>query len=1044
MKVKRKRVACLAMFLAFLTVLMTIWSSLLSIPAMAAETEKPYYTITVSSTDHGDIEVDQNAVLQAGNQILLTVKADDGYKLSSLAVTGENEKTISVTDCDGNEVTGDYPDALQLCMPESNVTIEAQFVSENVSGETITESDTANEEKATPSDSNQDMVDSVIGNTLDAIGTNVPFAVTMNNAERSMARAASPLTLTKYEKQFACYHGNGDWDCTESYLKIGDTVAWCIEPAIDIGSSGGSYSLNSDAMTWLKNRYGWSYAKIMNLSKAVYLAKDYYGSDWLCNYVLVQNLIWKEVDANGRYVLTNGAHKTSHVCGHLDTKAKVDEAVQNVWSRFYSYNTLPSFDKKTVYGTAGQSIWVQDDNVVVGQTSFICPSNVWISKGQNNNGIWINSNSSMAGKTDVIRFYKNAIPNSSEAFLVYTRTGYQSVTTWSGTMNPTYGGLRVVFNRSSYIQAHYKAREKVSPSMDLYISKKDCDTDESLAGAKFEIYMDDQKMATVTSDQDGKAVYHWRGAEVWTDYVEATEPVASYSGWNSAYQKAKKSVQDSLATKVEELKTQTTHTWKVVEIEAPYSYKINPQEFEQTYDLTTHAIEVTITDEKDAGYIQLKKESSNPDLTENNSCYSLAGAEYGVYDSREDALNDTNRLTTLVTDASGNTNKVWVKRGRKYVKELKASQGYLICDGSVDDSDNGIHGITLTDENTIDNPGIVHCVEPVGTDPFDLALNKMDVNTGGAAQGIASLAGGIFEVTYYTNINAKTDGTPARTWYFKTNEDGKLSCQNENSLVASMDLDGKTVTSDALYKDSDGKTIVYPIGTYHIKEVSAPKYYQKIGTMRFIQNTTDKKDVTEGLTAVIRQDGNGQRPQIYDGDNLIDGKITAANLAVNVYDTIENGSISLVKLKDDGSKVPLAGVTFKLVGQEDGAEYTATTDANGKIAWDNLIPQHYNITEVKTVDGYNLLKDNIEVTLPIEMSLDEIMANGADINQAVYDNAAGKYCFYNLTFTVGDSTVLTMPFTGGNQNRLYVVLIIGIAGIAFGTYILIGRKKKHV
>lgn len=39
----------------------------------------------------------------------------------------------------------------------------------------------------------------------------------------------------------------------------------------------------------------------------------------------------------------------------------------------------------------------------------------------------------------------------------------------------------------------------------------------------------------------------------------------------------------------------------------------------------------------------------------------------------------------------------------------------------------------------------------------------------------------------------------------------------------------------------------------------------------------------------------------------------------------------------------LEGVTFKLVGLEEGDEYTATTDADGKLCWEGLIAQNYII-----------------------------------------------------------------------------------------------------
>ena len=134
-----------------------------------------------------------------------------------------------------------------------------------------------------------------------------------------------------------------------------------------------------------------------------------------------------------------------------------------------------------------------------------------------------------------------------------------------------------------------------------------------------------------------------------------------------------------------------------------------------------------------------------------------------------------------------------------------------------------------------------------------------------------------------------------------------------------------------------------------------------------------------------------------------------------------------------------------LVGVDEGDEHIASTDADGKICWEGLIPQDYVITEIKTADGKNLLKDNITVTLPMELTIEEAQQRGADLSQAVWDEAAQKYCFYDLTFEIGNSAVLTMPMTGGNTESMYVLMIVGILAAVGGTALLArNRKKNHV
>ena len=480
--------------------------------AMAAEPEtSPCYTVSVADADHGIIALDEDVSLIPGEQIHLQITAEEGYQLAALDVRDASDSPLDLIDQDGNKITpAEYPDQVYFEMPESNVTVMAQFVSE-----TVNEND---------SEENTDDV-------LSMIGADIPLAVSMNGEERMMARAAASGTLNKAQNLFACYHKDGSFDCTESLLTLNNQWVWCIEPSINIGSAGGNYTLgyNGNAAQWLKDKYGWSYSKTNNLTKAVYLAKNYFGSDGYCNYVLVQDLIWSEIKESesardaGRYVLTDGAHKTTHKCGHLDSKAKVDAAIADIWSKFFNYNKLPSFNGWTVYATAGQSYWLKDTNNVVGDTSFINPSNVEVTRGWDgsNNGIWIKSDANMAGKSININYYKNAIPNSSEPVLIYIRSGYQAVSAWNNTITPTYGSIRVVFSRTSYLKAHYKARTAVYPSMELDINKTDADTGEVLAGAVFDIYLDNTKITSVTTDKNGKAVYQWKGDAVLQEQASA-------------------------------------------------------------------------------------------------------------------------------------------------------------------------------------------------------------------------------------------------------------------------------------------------------------------------------------------------------------------------------------------------------------------------------------------------------------------------------------------------------------------------------------------
>lgn len=513
-----------------------------------------------------------------------------------------------------------------------------------------------------------------------------------------------------------------------------------------------------------------------------------------------------------------------------------------------------------------------------------------------------------------------------------------------------------------------------------------------------------------------------------------------------------------------------TGTYYVVELNPSKGYQLCREihEVEVTDENTVYNPAVIECEEpvEQETYLCLKKSSANPDLTDGNDCYSLEGAEYGVYEYNNEAQTDTNRVATLTTDADGNTEAIQIEKGHYFVKELKASKGYQLCGEP--------HEIDVTDDNNADSPALVECAEPPANDPFALTLNKLDPKNGGDPQGSASLKGAIFALEYYTNTDGSTDGDAFKTWYFMTDEDGKLYCDNINYLANDAyvdtgegipddtgsgdiglgdgaddlgirytlhDKDGNEIVlvSDALYTDENGN-VVYPVGTYRIYEVSPPEFYKLEGSMSFKDNP-DGKSVTTGLKVVIEQDENGD-PYVYDGDNLVDSRrITAENLAIDVYDDVQTGSITIYKTKSDGSKEPLPGVTFRLVGLDEGDEHTVTTDDDGMAVFGSLSPQDYVLTEAKTVEGYSLLKDNIEVTLPMAMTMEEIEENGADIDQSVYDEASGKYCFYDLTYHVGNTVTFQMPLTGGGQDTLYLLLAAGLAIVAAGAWMTLRKNK---
>lgn len=887
---------------------------------------------------------------------------------------------------------------------------------------------------------------------LELMRAKMSLAVRMNVAEYAL----ETMTLTKSpEKMFAAYYADGTFNGQESVLYLNQEPAWCLEPSELVGNAGAgiTYALaeSGDAAQWLQNRYGWSWSKINNLAKAVCFAKQYFGDHGMCGYALVQDLIWSEIQPYedsaeaGYYLLTNGAENTAYQCGHLDTKEKMNQAIQNVWQQFYSYNTLPSYQGQSIYLTPGQSCWIPDVNGVTDKTSFITPPGVQVAAGWNgnSNGIWLSADESFAGQTVTVNFYKNEIPAGSEGILVYGATDKkrQTIGLWSGAISPTYGSFRIVCERKSYLNASYQARDAVSPTFDIHIQKTDAETGKNLSGARFDIFMDGNRVASVITDTEGKASYHWRGETLYTSYYKSVQAVRNFSDWETAYEAARQNVAQKIEEAVKQLKSETRHTWKVQEIQAPDGYVRNEEVWEQNFDLNALAVEVSYTNTPENGYLNMQKISENPELTEKNPCYSLAGAEYGVYRTLEDAEEGKERISLLKTDETGSSDTQTLPAGTYYVKELTASPGYQLCtEVSEDGVPSGIHRVEVKSNETT----TFTCMEEAAGKNLILDLQKYDAETKTAdAPGTSSLKGAVFSLEYYANINGTVNQTPYRTWYFQTDDTGSLNSGKKEYFVEELRLqDGTTLRSDEIYQDEAGNSF-YPIGTYRIREVCAPKYYKKAGEMFFEESPDMASEVTEGLTALMIQPETGTPCELYASGKKTEGKVHITNLSLSVYDVLQKGSITLYKTSANQEKEPLQGVTFRMIGQDTEDEYTAVTDKEGKIVWEDLIPQTYRITEIKTQNGKNLLKESIDVTLPLEMDASDILKNGMNREDAIYDEESDKYCFYQLTYRVGNTPILEMPFAGEmNQRRIYIIMVGGLGLVMFAVIWKNGKKES--
>ena len=225
----------------------------------------------------------------------------------------------------------------------------------------------------------------------------------------------------------------------------------------------------------------------------------------------------------------------------------------------------------------------------------------------------------------------------------------------------------------------------------------------------------------------------------------------------------------------------------------------------------------------DFGWIDLIKKSANEGITNNNGCYSLEGAVYGIY-------SDGVKVDEITTDKNGYAKSSILPVGNYTVKEITASTGY--------DLDENTYSVTVVKDQTVS----ANSNETPGNDPIGIEIVKNDVETLGLPQGDATLEGAEFTVKYYDGYYTKNNlpENATRTWVVKT-------INRKNKYVAGITYSNSFIKekSDELFYDEAGAPVL-PLGTISVEETKAPKGYLLKG------NTLNVTDTATGNISTVK------------------------------------------------------------------------------------------------------------------------------------------------------------------------------------------------
>ncbi len=427
----------------------------------------------------------------------------------------------------------------------------------------------------------------------------------------------------------------------------------------------------------------------------------------------------------------------------------------------------------------------------------------------------------------------------------------------------------------------------------------------------------------------------------------------------------------------------------------------------------------TFTNTLNIGHLQLLKKSSDEALTGGNPCYTLLNAEYGVYTDR----NCTNSVGDLITDESGWSNTLTsLAAGTYYVKERKKPSGYR--------TDETVHEVMINKgETTV----ITLTDEPI-TSWGQFRIEK-SASDGASVSDIIPLTGAEFTIDYYreTGVTKEniSDKVPLKTWVVAV----KKTFDGQNTLYKAELEDTYLIAekSDELFRDRMGR-VVLPLGTIAIRETKAAEGYLLHG---YVDDADGRRlNNYPGESVIINLADDGESASFWGEDGL-----KYSNPVLRVTNELHKCSIQIMKSSADAK--PLENVIFGLYDERRQKIMESQTSQDGRIIFSGLLPGKYWLKEEKTGNGQQLLKEPMEIVLPMVLTEQDVEKLKIDKSQLVYDENQQVFKMYDRIFEISNSGNLVLPMTGGDGLGLSDILFLAAALLLMiGVCLFVYRKGK--
>lgn len=439
--------------------------------------------------------------------------------------------------------------------------------------------------------------------------------------------------------------------------------------------------------------------------------------------------------------------------------------------------------------------------------------------------------------------------------------------------------------------------------------------------------------------------------------------------------------------------------------------------------------------------LQLHKSSSNKELTAGNGCYSLSGAEYGIYTDKA----CTKKIGSITTNASGygSYSKYVDASASYYAKETKAPKGYEL--------DETVYTFVNSGKKAADGTKIYSfsCTDDPVNDPVGIILQKKNAITGETtSQG---LGGAVFSVSYYAqeidkDYNVKPgDTAPAldsknlkRTWYIETNSNGY--CDLNKRFLA------EGYNSDDFYFWENNPEPIVPIGTVVIREEKAPEGYSLSDVVFYRHISEEIAGLAQDTNTPIKVPIDEMPAKAYIGiHKLNQSGVGVANAAYGLYADAECKQTAVSTLVTDKNGKGVFSDSVDVGKTYYIKEQTAPTGYELDETVYPVITNEENST-VETAVIQTIYEDAIKADLKIKKSsTDGIVSN---LWFAISDNLGNEYNAVS-TDKNGEATVKGLRVYDDKGNKItYTVKELGfkttLGSHSYGGYTWTIKKENAI